>query len=54
MPKNHKDNAQSKTPTKQYVYKRRGCNDTFKHCTQLIQHKLKFNLPSPQKQRKNG
>ena len=52
MPKKHEDKVQSKTPTKQYVCKGRGCNDTFKHRTQLTWHKLKCNLPSPQKSKK--
>ena len=52
MPKKHEDKAQSQAPTKQCVCKHRGCNDAFKHRTQLTRHKLKCNLPSPQKPKK--
>ena len=52
MPKKYEDKAQSKTTTKEYVCKCRGCNDAFKHCTQLTRHKLKCNLPSLQKPKK--
>ena len=45
-----KKNAEKKqtTPTKMFAC-RRGCNELFKYRTQLVRHKLKCNLISPQK-----
>ena len=59
MAKNRKDQTPTKkktgkqklqqTPTKRYVCHRRGCNEAFKHCIQLIRHKAKCTLLSPHK-----
>ena len=44
-----KSSKKQKSPTKRFVCKRRGCNEAFKHRTQLVRHKIKCTLKSPQK-----